>query len=199
MTIKIRPSEQTLLNTIAAEAHSVNGSGLQLQPSTPISTTVYPIPEYANSVPAASSNETKVLEGMVGHFAPLIRQIGPIFGQATNNNPTTTISQTAVTLLSYSMPESLEVARTVEVSAQGSWLATLTNRILEYWVEVNGTPTTHFKFGFNLASTHTPFAGSWIVSLSPGANTITLRAVVTTSTGSVTQDTNDFTNITIRG
>jgi hypothetical protein len=199
MPIKVRPSEQTLLDTIANEANTVNGSGVQVQPSTPYAATIFPIANYTTTVPPASATETKVLDGNRGLYAPIIRHIGPIFGQVSNTSPGFSFVGTT-TLLTYTLPENLEVARTVEIAVNGTcYTVDFNNTRMDFWVDVNGTPTSAFKLMHSDTVTHRSFCGSWIVTLPAGVVTITLKANRGNGTGSIALDFNDFVNLTFQG
>lgn len=198
MPIKVRPSEQTLLNTMATDANVVNGSGLQVQPATPIATSIYPITDYATVIPPASDNETKVKDGVVGFLAPLIRYVGPITGQASNTSPSFTYTATT-TLLTLTLSESLEVPRTVEIAVNGNCFSSAINTRMDFWVEVNGTPTTVFKHFLNEASAARSFSGTWIATLPVGAVTITVRSNRGTGAGNIQFDSNNFINVTFKG
>lgn len=200
MTIKVNSIEQTLLNDIATDINDVNGGGLQVLPSTPIATTMYPIANYATTVPPASDNETKVKDSMVGLFAPIVRYMGPLMGQVSNTYPSPTISFTGLTtLLTYTLPNNLEVERQIEISAQGTCYTDVANTRFAFDVQVNGNSTLYYQYYFNEAGSHRTWAGSWIVTLSPGSNVLTLVGDQTAGTGDIIFDSNDFINMTFRG
>jgi hypothetical protein len=197
MVIKVRPSEQVILDAIAVDSNELNLNGVQIQPTTPYAATAFPIENYAATLADNPGISTKVLDGSRGFLAPLFRRISPLFAQVTNNVPSFTIT-TPQTLLTMILPESLEVSRVAEVSVQGTASSSSSGSRLGFWVEVNGIPYTTLGLPFAQASVNKTFAGSWIVNLPVGAVTITLRAEENISAHTISIGANDFVNMTLR-
>jgi len=199
MPIKVRPSEQTLLDTIGSEFNDINSNGLQVQPSTAYAATVYPISGYAASVPPASANETKVKDGAKGMMASLIRHTAPLLDSGETLSPSISFTGTATNLLVKVLSESLEVQRKVLISANFSAVSDSTNTRLDYWIDVNGVSTSVYKFFFNNATHHENISGSWVVTLPIGAVTITLKAIRGSGSGTLSLNSDDFVAITLAG
>ena len=198
MTVKVKSSEQALLNNLALDANDINSHGLFVQPSTAIATTVYPIANYATAVPPSSQIETQVKDGMIGVFAPVVRYMGPLMGQVSNLAPA--FSFTAeTTLLTYTLPENLEVARMVEVSVQGTAYSTAVTTSLNYTIKVNGVSSNVYKYYFTEANAVRGWSGSWVVTLPAGANTLTLVGSRGSGAGTIALDNGHFINMTFRG
>jgi len=199
MTVKIKTTEQALLETMAGDTNDINGNGLFVQPLTPIAITTYPIENYATTVPPLSPTETKVKDGMIGLFAPIVRYMGPLMGQTYNLSPAfSVVAET--TLLTYTLSENLEVPRMVEISAQGSAYSTAVTTSFSYTVKVNGVASPAvYKYFFDEANSSRCWSGSWIVTLAPGANTITLVGSRGSGAGTITLNPGHFVNMTFRG
>lgn len=198
--IKVKPTEQTLIDAIAADATLANSDGIQVQPSTPYASTVYPLEGYADIVYKRPELITDINDGNKGYLAPLIRRIGPIFAQQyALFAVTTSFTTIATTLVSYTFPESFEVSRQVEINVQGNCSSNIINTKMDFWVEVNGVATQAFRHYLSAASTHGGFAGSWVVTLPTGAVTVVVKGQRTSGTGTLSFTNNNFCNMTIRG
>lgn len=201
MTIKIRPSEQVLLNSIAADATDLNANGVQVQPSTPYATAVYPIPNLADLFVNNPDLAAQMLDGTKGYMSPLIRRIGPITAQVSGAPNITIPSATPVELLTYTFPEVFEVPRTVEISVNGtSFCTSAVGTRMDFYVSVNGTAATAFKSYFSELSSPKAFVGTWIVTL-PIATPAIVKVFgnVASGTGTINFDGNTFVNMTIKG
>lgn len=199
MTVKIRPTEQAVLTTLAAELNDINGTGIQVQPSTPIAATVYPIAGYLAAVPPGSPTETNVKNGNLGLLAPLWRRLGPITGAVDIAVPNFNFT-TNTTLLSFTLPENQEIARNVQVTFNGSGFMSIANTRLDYWVDVNGVQGTTQRYYFNEAGVARSFGATWIVALPIGTPiTISIRAGIGTGTGHMQFDSNCQLNMTFWG
>lgn len=200
MVVKIRPEELALLNELASESNSINGSGLQTQSLTPVATSICPVPNYYALVLPGSEYETKVKDGAIALLAPIVRRISQINLQTSNVLPSISIGGDIVDLLSYSIPDSFEVQRTVEVSVNGTCYSDTTSNRIDFWADVNGYQPSQFKMFFNESGSHRTFCGSWILTLPANVPvTIKLRAVRGYGSGSIIFNSDDFINMTIRG
>lgn len=196
MAIKIRTSEQTIIDGIANDFNELNGSGIQVQPSTPYAITVYPIQDYVTNVPPLSSQESQVKDGTKGLAAAMVRRIGPVYGSVSELNPN--LSFTSATLLSMAVP-SMEVARVVQISTQFSAYSNTVDTGLTYWVEVGNVSSPILKFYFNSANVHHSISGSWIMTIPVGDVTINFKVSRSSGSGTINLDYNDIANLTFIG
>lgn len=198
MTFKIKPTEQTLLDTLADESLDVNSTGIFVQPSTQIATTIYPLAGFTALLPTI---QTKAKDAIIGQLAPVIRRTVPFFAQSSNLSPAFTMSSgVGTSLLSYTFAEPFEVSRGAEVVVNGTCFANAINNRFDFWLDVNGTVSSTFKFFFNEATAHRSFVGSWVVTL-PTATpvTITLYGARGSGASSIQLNSDDFVNMTIKG
>jgi hypothetical protein len=199
MPIKIKPSEQALIDLIAADANTANDSGIQVQPAANYADTVYPVPNYAGLLSANPGLDDKVLDGSRGLLAPIVRRMGPVFGQASNTNPSFNLDSSYASLLTLTLSENLEVPRNVEVSASGTCMSDDDFTRFGFRIDVNGIDYTEFKQYFFEKNVHQAFASTWIVTLPAGAVTITLEGRRAAGPGEIIFNASDYINITFRG
>lgn len=200
--IKIRPSEQALLDAMATDSVDMETDGIQVQPATPYATGVYPIADLDTAVQNNPDLPIQLLDGTKGYFAPIVRRMGPIFAQASNffASPVT-FQATQTQLLSYAFPETLEVARQVEVLVNGTCFITgAIGTRMDYTIKVNGVQQVEFRNYMSELSSPTAFVGSWIVTLPAGmASTVTVHGRRVSGSGTINFDGNTFVNMTIKG
>lgn len=200
--IKIRPSEQTLLDLMATDSVDMETDGIQVQPATPYATGVYPIEDLDKLVDQNPDLPTQLLDGTKGYFAPIVRRMGPIYAQASNFFASAvTFQDTQTQLLSFTFPETLEVARQVEVSVHGTCFITgAIGTRMDYTIKVNGVAQVEFRNYMSELSSPTAFVGNWIVTLPAGvASVVTVHGRRVSGTGTINFDGNTFLNMTIKG
>lgn len=195
MTIKIRPSEQVILDAIAVDANSANLSGILVQPATPYATLSYPVPNYSAAL-AISGIPAHIIDSTKGKLVPLMRYVVPIYAQASNIAPSFSFTANT-TLLTLTLPETLEVPRTAVVNTQFTLTSSAIATTTEYWIEVNGTPSTHFKI-LHSDLVQKIVSGSWVVTLPITAViNITLHCARASGSGNLVQTGAEFSNLTL--
>ena len=195
MTIKLRLSEQILLDAVAVDSNEANLNGVVIQPSTPYANSVYPIENYADAI-SGDGVPTKVLDGIRGVMAPLVRYVAPIYVQSINTSPSIGAFTGTTTLRAFTLSETLEVVRTAQISVQFSLNCDAGSTVSQYWIDINGTAYTALRGFHGTGSLN--LSGSWIVTLPIGVPiVVSLKASRFSGTGSFSQGTSDFSNITL--
>ena len=194
--IKLNATEKAALDSFATDSDNASLSGIVDQLAAPYASSLFPVVNYAT---IKAGKETTLSDAIKGGYAPYHRYVGPI--SAITQQLSYNISFTSATdILTLSLSDQYEVARTCLVSVVWSAFVTNTNTLVAYWIEVNGSPENSLKFWFNTASQHGQMYGNWLITLPQNqAITIKLRAQRSSGSGTISLDANDIASISLIG
>ena len=196
--VKLTPADQIILDLIGTESDDALRHGVQIEPSTPYLTTITPSPNWNTTVPSGSDIQTNVKEGTSFAAAILYRYVSPVNYQSLNVNPSFTVN-TLTTLMTYVIPDKMEVARKVKIDLNLLAYSSDIDTESTYWVEVNGSPLQSFKYLYKQANIYNNSIASWITTLPLGTVTITAKLNKTAGLGSIILDSSSNINLTITG
>lgn len=207
-TFPISTAEQNVLEQIKNDGISISANGVSIDTdgnlvgdNPYIVDLPMPVKNWNTLVPAGSTLEKKVSDGLRVAALPVIRQTMPIGWHDEHIGLGHSITGSNFTLNKFSIPQSqiLQAARQVMVTVSWSAFSTVASTTVQYWIDVNGTATTAFPYVFNEANSHRSMSGNWLVTIPPGTVSITFFAVRTSGTGVITMDSGDFSALTLVG
>lgn len=206
MPLIISTSDQAVIENIKNDARQQNSEGISVDSdadgngNTAFAAQAVPVRDFELLSPNGSATDNKLQDMLRATFVPVIRRIGPFQFQALTNTPSFAFT-TATTLLTGSIPaaDRLAVARNVFVAADFSAYSSSANTSIDFWVEVNGIPSTHFKYFFNESGSHRCISAKWLVNMPARTSTVVLKAQRGAGAGTLTLNADDFVSISVWG
>lgn len=206
MPLIISTSDQTVIESIKNDARQQNSEGVSIDTdadgngNTTFAPLAVPVPNFELLSPGGSSTDAKLQDMLRSTFVPVVRRIAPFGFQALTTAPSLAFTA-ATTVLTGTIPAAnrLAVARNVFVAADFSAYSTGANTALEFWVEIDGVPSTHFKYYFNESGSHRCISAKWLVPMPARAASVVLKAQRSAGAGTLTLNSDDFVSISVWG
>lgn len=205
----INPAEEALIDSIKDDARKQNAEGISIDTNADgTGDTGYclkvplPTPNFDQLVPLGSERDEKMADILRSTYVPLVRRTIPIKYHANQPSVFPTIQFDGIaTLISLSIPASQRpsAAREVFIAADFTAYSSLGNTLLEFWVEVDGTPSTRFRYYFNEGGSHRTVSGKWLVTLPIRAQNVVLKGYRNSGGGDIVLNTDDFVALSIWG
>lgn len=150
-------------------------------------------------VPPGSSIDTKVLDGLKKGAVPVMHRCRPFGFHLEALGPVLSFTTaTDVLSLSVAAADQTTIVRPVLATANFSAAGSVAGTRVDFWVEVDGVPTSKQRFLFG-DTLHHNVGGNWMLTLPAGAASIKLRAERGAGTGNVTFTADDFAALTLWG
>jgi hypothetical protein len=207
MPLILNAAEQAAVEAIKTSSLAIQTQGVSIDTNgdgsgdTPYCTDLpTPTPGYADIIKAGSKDELMVADGFRVAAIPVVHHLAPFGFHGENLAPSLDFS--AVTdVLTYTVAaaERLSVPRKAKVTIEFSTYVTATSTGIEYWLEVNGVPTSHYKCLIAALGDHRCLSGSWLVDLPAGALEFKIRASRFAGAGNIKLDSNNFAALTALG
>ena len=205
----LNTDEQTLVETIKVDARLTNSDGIQIDTDGDgLGNNGYctdlplPVKNFDLYSPPGSDTDKKVQDGLRAAAVPILRHVRPFGfqGEVVGLGSASISSATAIVTITIPAASRPTVERTMMAMASFSAVASDAGNHVEYWIDIDGTPTTHRWFGFNNASVHHSVNSNWLVTLPVGATTISLYVQLKVGgTGSISFDGADCAALTLLG
>lgn len=198
MPVNINAAEQADIDAMTVEARTTFTEGI-LAAGSPYAGGVTKIDgkTFDGTVPPGSSLDTKVLDGLKKGAVPVMHRCRPFGFHVEVLGPT--LSFTAATdlaSLTIAAADQTTLTRMTLAVAHFSVATSVAATRVDFWVEVNGVPSTKQRLLLGDLLHHN-VGGNWLVSLPAGSTTIKLRAERGSGTGNVVLNADDFAALTL--
>jgi hypothetical protein len=202
----LNADDQTLVDAVKVDARLSDSDGISIDTTgdgigdVPYCTSILPVPDFNTLVPPGSAMDTQVLDGLAAASAALALRVRP-FGLHVDSS-STNVSFTAPTDIltgTFAAASKLAVARMAMAVVNFGCYVDASNTAVEYWLDVDGAPTPHMQYFFNVAGDHRSVGATWLLTLPALTTSIKLRVARKSGTGTVFVNADDSASLTLVG